>query len=61
MQTTSQFDLLTVREASSYLRVSRSTLFKLMKSGELRRTRVRERCVRISRRELERYVERAKR
>lgn len=55
---TTQFDLLTTTEACQMLRVSRMTLHRLVQAGELRRVRVRARCVRFQRREVERFVER---
>jgi excisionase family DNA binding protein len=53
-----QFDLLTVKEAAAALRISRATMYRLIDAGEVRRVRVTERCVRVKRLEVERYLER---
>src|SRR5215212_594838 len=49
--------LLTPEEAARALRVGRTTLFALMKAGELRPVHIGRSC-RLSRAELERYVSR---
>ena len=49
--------MLTVPEAARVLRVGRSTIYVLMNNGSLRAVHI-GRAVRISRAELERYVER---
>jgi excisionase family DNA binding protein len=47
--------LLTPEEAARMLRVGRTTIYALMKSGDLRPIHI-GRCCRLSRAELERYV-----
>lgn len=49
--------LLTPEEAAKVLRVGRTTVYALVKSGELRPVRIGRSC-RISRAELDRYVRR---
>jgi excisionase family DNA binding protein len=49
--------LLTPEEAATVLRVGRTTIYALMKAGELHRVHIGRSC-RISRAELERYVRR---
>ncbi|MGZ6863630.1 MAG: helix-turn-helix domain-containing protein [Blastococcus sp.] len=49
--------LLTPEEAAKVLRLGRTTVFVLMKAGELRRVHIGRSC-RLSRAELERYVSR---
>ena len=47
--------LLTPEEAAEVLRLGRTTVYALMKSGDLRAVHI-GRCCRLSRAELERYV-----
>jgi excisionase family DNA binding protein len=49
--------LLTPEEAARVLRVGRTTVYALMKAGDLRPIHI-GRCCRLSRAELERYVDR---
>jgi excisionase family DNA binding protein len=49
--------LLTPEEAAEVLRIGRTTVYALMKAGELHAVHIGRSC-RISRRELERYVRR---
>ena len=49
--------LLTPEEAAKVLRVGRTTVYALMKSGRLRRVHIGRSC-RLTRAELERYVNR---
>ncbi len=49
--------LLTPEEAAQMLRVGRTTIYALMKAGELRPVHIGRSC-RLSRTELERYVDR---
>lgn len=58
MEGLAQGKLLTVRQACEQLGVCRSTLESLFRRGEVRPTRVGSRGVRVSVRELERYVDR---
>ncbi|MBE3014300.1 helix-turn-helix domain-containing protein [Microbispora sp. NEAU-D428] len=51
-------DLLTVPEAMAVLKVSRWTIYSLIRSGELRSVVVRTRCRRIPVAALEEYVTR---
>ncbi|TNY38091.1 helix-turn-helix transcriptional regulator [Thermomonospora catenispora] len=51
-------DLLTVPEAMARLKVSRWTLYKLMRSGELASVVVGDRCRRIPRQALDAYIAR---
>lgn len=57
MSATSQFDLLRLSEVAAYLRIGRTTLYQLLKAGEIKRVKVRG-CTRVQRREVERYIER---
>jgi excisionase family DNA binding protein len=54
---TSEQLLLTAEEAAQVLRVGRTTLYALIKAGELRPIHIGRSC-RLSRAELERYVDR---
>lgn len=56
-----QFDLLTVNETCAYLRIGVSTLYKLIRLGEIRKVTIRPKAIRFQRRELERYVARCER
>ncbi len=49
--------LLTPEEAATVLRIGRTTIYALMKAGELRPVHIGRSC-RLSRAELERYVDR---
>ena len=49
--------LMTYAEAARYLAVGRSTLYDLVGRGELPVVRVRRRCVRFRRQDLEEFVE----
>jgi excisionase family DNA binding protein len=54
---TERVEMLTVAEAARELRVSRTTIYELMRSGQIRRTKVGRRRL-VKRRELERFIER---
>lgn len=49
-------EILTLNETCSYLRVSRPTLVKLLKSGEIKSFKVGRRVWKISRSDLEDYI-----
>ncbi len=55
---TPPIELLTYQEAAAYLRISRAHLFKLLKRGLLRRTKISTRKCFIPRAELDRFIER---
>jgi excisionase family DNA binding protein len=57
----SQFDLLTTNEACAFLRIGVSTLYKLVRLGEIKKVTLRPKAIRFQRRELERYVARCER
>ena len=50
-------NLLTIREAAETIRISRATLFKLIKDGRLQVVRITPRKVLVRREELERLIE----
>lgn len=58
--TESQFALLSSAEVCTLLRISRTTLWRIVRSGELRKVKVRG-GIRFRRRDVERYVEMAAR
>ena len=60
MSATSQFDLLRINEVAEYLRIGRTTLYQLIRAGEIKKIKVRG-GVRVRRRDLERYIEAAAR
>ncbi|MFN3685135.1 MAG: helix-turn-helix domain-containing protein [Fimbriimonadaceae bacterium] len=49
-------ELLTIKKASELLGISRTSLYGLIRAGLIRTVRVSKRTVRITRRELERFV-----
>jgi excisionase family DNA binding protein len=49
--------LLTIQEAAAKLRLSRATLFKLIKDGRLQPVRITPRKVLVRSEELERFIE----
>jgi excisionase family DNA binding protein len=49
-------DLLTIQEAAKLIRVSRATLFKLVKDGRLQVVRITPRKVLVRREELDRFL-----
>ncbi len=51
-----KFDLLTAEEAASLLKVAPNTVYRLIRSGEIRVVRF-GRSVRIRREDLERFIE----
>ena len=55
--TTTPSTLLKIPEALALLNVGQSTLYRLFKEGQIRKTKVRG-ATRISRREIERYLDR---
>lgn len=51
--------LLTVRETCEQLRISRTTLYELCRSGQLRSLRIGQRGIRFAKAELERFIAQA--
>ncbi|MFN3683006.1 MAG: helix-turn-helix transcriptional regulator [Fimbriimonadaceae bacterium] len=49
-------DLVTIKQASQALGISRTSLYGLIRAGQIRTVRISRRTVRIAKRELERFV-----